>query len=139
MKLDDPDIPTIACVFGPSIATAVEALSLDEAKRSAIRRLEDLINLECEDCLASTMMFAKDPFDAIAEDPALDHLARISHAVISPSRPKTFIDSYAPWDPTEAVMIATGLPTDDRPCKLCEDAQHQDDMILCDRCNECYH
>ena len=64
-------------------------------------------------------MFAEDPSDLIAEDPASYRPARISHAVISPSRPKTIIDSYAPWDPIEAVMTASGIPTDDRPCKLC--------------------
>ena len=119
MKLDDPSIPSVACVFGPSIAASVYALSLDEAKRSALRRLEDLIDLECEDCLASAVVFAEDPSDLIAEDPASYRPAKGSHDVISSSRPKTIIDSYAPWDPIEAVMIASGIPTDDRPCKLC--------------------
>ena len=126
MKLDDP-VPTNACVFGPCIAAAVEALSLDQAKHAAIRRLEDLIDPECEDCLASAVMFAEDPADEFAEDPDF------------PTVPKMMITSYAPWNPAEAIMIASGNPIDDRPCKLCEDAQHQDDMILCDRCNDCYH
>jgi hypothetical protein len=139
MNLDDPNIPTVACIFGPSIAAAVEALLLDQAKHAAIRRLEDLIDPECEDCLASAVMFAKDPADDFSEDPTANFTAGISHAVICPSQPKTMINSYAPWNPAEAIMIASGNPTDDRPCKLCEDAQHQDDMILCDRCNDCYH
>jgi hypothetical protein len=37
------------------------------------------------------------------------------------------------------VMTASGQAMDDRPCKYCNDAQHQQDMILCDRCNDCYH
>ncbi len=135
MTLDDPSAPTVACLFGPSIADAVEALLLYEARRSAFRRLEDLVDLDCEECLASAAVFAKDPSAREAEDPDQDCHVRTSHAVVSPSRPKTIINSYAPWDPAEAVMIASGLLVDDRPCKLCEDAQHQDDMILCDRCN----
>ncbi len=139
MMLDDPSALTVACLFEPSIADAVGVLSLHEARRSALRRLEDLVDLDCEDCLASAAVFAEDPPACDAEDPDQDRPVRTSHAVVSPSRPKTIIDSYAPWDPAEAVMTASGLPTDDRPCKLCEDAQHQDDMILCDRCNACYH
>jgi hypothetical protein len=139
MKVDGPNVPTVASIFGPSIAVAVKALSLDQAKYAAIRRIEDLIDPECEECLASAVMFAKDPANAFAEDPATNFPAGISHAVISPSRPKIIIDSYAPWNPAEAIMIASGNQTDDRPCKLCEDAQRQDNMILCDRCNDCYH
>ena len=81
MKLDDPTVPTVACVFGPSIAVAVKASLLDQAKHVAIRRLEDLIDPECEDCLASVVMFAEDPADDFAEDPVDDFPAGISHAV----------------------------------------------------------
>lgn len=37
------------------------------------------------------------------------------------------------------VMTAQGSPTDDRPCGLCGNDHHQDAMILCDRCEGCYH
>ena len=30
-------------------------------------------------------------------------------------------------------------PPDDRPCRLCGGRDHQESMILCDRCNACYH
>ena len=96
--------------------------SLDQARREAIRRLEDLIDPECEDCLASTAVHAEDSPDWRGPDAR----TLMTH-------------SFAPWNPAEAIMIASGSPADDRPCKLCQDAQHQEDMVLCDRCNDCYH
>ena len=33
----------------------------------------------------------------------------------------------------------TGKVTDDRPCMWCGDASDQPTMVLCDRCNACYH
>ncbi len=87
MTLDDPSAPTVACQFGPSIADAVDVLSLHEARRSALRRLEDLVDLDCEDCLASAAVFAKDPSAHEAEDPHQDYHVQTSHAVVSPSRP----------------------------------------------------
>ena len=33
----------------------------------------------------------------------------------------------------------TGQPVDTRPCAYCGGETHHRDMILCDRCNTCYH
>lgn len=43
------------------------------------------------------------------------------------------------WDPISTVMTNAGHPIDDRPCKLCKGEDQQEDMILCDRCEDCYH
>lgn len=142
MMLEAPTIPTVACVFGPSVASAVARLSLDKARHNALRRLEDLIDTEYDDCLASAVVPAEDSLDddAPVEDrsaPAVnryeDYSAAVAHLTPAaepaedssdhdpaPSCPMT--RSFAPWDPAVAIMTASGTPADDRPCKFCHDA-----------------
>lgn len=38
-----------------------------------------------------------------------------------------------------AVQTASGQPQDQRPCQWCQGTQHNEHMVLCDRCNLCYH
>ena len=41
--------------------------------------------------------------------------------------------------PPPTVAVAAPQPKDDRPCNLCNRASRQDDMVLCDHCDACYH
>lgn len=87
------------------------------------------MDLYCDDCLATTAVSVEDP------EPRRANL-RVRFAVPDLADVMT---RYCPWNPIKTVMTASGSPVDDRPCKLCQDAQHQDDMVLCDKCNDCYH
>ena len=101
MKLNEDRVspPTVACVFGRRVASLAATFSFERARRDARRRLEELVDPEHEDCLATAATAASsdlgDPADVSASAP------------------------YQPWSATATVMAAAGEPRDDRPCKLC--------------------
>ncbi len=89
-----------------------------ECRQAARRRLEDIVGPHHDDCLA-TIATSEDPEDRLEDFD--DHtLLRL-------------------WNPACSILTASGKPIDDRPCKLCKDDARQDEMILCDRCEACYH
>ena len=113
---DDP-ATTIAC-FGSHLTAASTQFSLREASRAARRRLEDIVGLSHDDCLA-TIATSEDLEDRL-EDPDEAMLWNV-------------------WSPASTIMTAAGKPADDRPCKFCKEDDRQEDMILCGRCEACYH
>ena len=48
-------------------------------------------------------------------------------------------DLEHPWDLGAVVATAAGQPKDDQPCTFCQGADRQQEMILCNKCNACYH
>ena len=76
-----------------------------------------MVGLDQEDCLA-TLAMSRDPEDRLEDFEDQD---------------------WDVWNPTSTIMVASGKPVDDRPCQLCKGTDHQEDMILCDRCNAWYH
>lgn len=110
------------------MAAAISSLH-EDSREAALARLQEVTDLEAETCLATEAVLDDDPV------PCRTNL-RVRFAVPDLAAVMT---RYNPWNPVEAVMTASGAPSDQRPCQLCEDAQHQEDMILCDRCNDCYH
>lgn len=110
------------------MAAAISSLH-EDSREAALARLQEVTDLEAETCLATEAVLDDDTV------PCRTNL-RVRFAVPDLAAVMT---RYNPWNPVEAVMTASGAPSDQRPCQLCEDAQHQEDMILCDRCNDCYH
>lgn len=107
----------MACLFGEGLALAVESMQRGYYRRSAQERLREVVDEDFPTCLATS---------ATQQDP-------------KPEASSPPIECHYAWDEVAAVMMASGQPKDDRPCRYCGDDQHQESMILCDRCEACYH
>lgn len=116
-EFEDKSSPTIAC-FGTKLLKTSARYSLRDARLAALNRLAELVSPDHDECLA-TRATSEDPEDR------LEHLDDLS--------------LWKTWDPVSTVMTTSGAPIDDRPCKHCKEEDRQEDMILCDRCEDCYH
>ncbi len=96
------------------MAKWVSARALQTSQFEAGKRLQELSDAWADGCLATGAMG-----DGI------------------PARSAAGAPSHCPE--IVAVLTAAGPPQDDRPCIHCGSGLEQELMILCDRCNHCYH
>ena len=102
---EDPplDIPSVASIFGGAFAGAVDQLLIEENRREARRRLEELTPLDLDTCHATA---AVEPSPELAEESGADRYRDL-------------------WSSEAAVLTAVGEKADVRSCFFCRSDQHQ--------------
>lgn len=116
-------MPTAAAIFGTAITRRMKQLGLG-------------------DVLRATREAAQERLQEVTEEHEVGCLATAAVNVQGPGA----WGSLATWDEVTgqrpgiaAILAASGLVKDDRPCTYCGQDDRQPDMILCDRCDTCYH
>ena len=122
-----PPSVSIASVFGHRWAKRVQTMALAEARYEATEHLCELVNDSIDGCLAWVAT------------QAIKGNAGLVSEMRQLLRPCTSASINAICAAAAKRRALTGVTSDDRPCMWCGDASDHATMVLCNRCNVCYH